>query len=558
MELIQNKDINSFINNKKCENNNFNNKFTSKENNTFSNTNFNSSTNNNINNSEPNYIAILDKKFGLIKKLGEGSTAKVYLCYPLKDTNLEKKLYSIKILKQEKFNEEMFNLETSLLSSINNENVLHIYAHGKGKKVKANDKIKEVYYIVMEFMQHGNLLQYITNISSKPGENIGFGEVYSRLIFSQLLDGLEAIHNSDGVHRDIKPNNIMIGNDYKLKIVDLGFATKKSNNFLKQYLGTPTYVAPEIHLRKPYLGEFSDIFSLGVTLFILVTGSLPFRLPVPNDMMYQFFVRNDYVGFWRQRKIRVSVSFMQLFDNLVAFDYTQRPSISEIRKSKWMQETDYSLLPKLNEELKRREFIINQKLNKCNQINRQLNNNTNKGNNTNMKINRGLIEIGKVKRDEEIYNCHNIIEDKLIQNNNDPNKINININNNINKEMIIEKDEDLINISTLTILKSVENIKKNKENEYQGGMFIIVESNNLNEIMNEICKYLKYKGFNNVLKNANELSIFVKKDNFDVGLFFHNYKRNIIKINYLKQKGKSNDFEQFKKIIKNIKFQKKK
>lgn len=134
MELIQNKNINSFINNKQCENNNFNNKFTPKENNTFLNTNFNSSTNNNINNSEPNYIAILDKKFSLIKKLGEGSTAKVYLCYPLKDTNLEKKLYSIKILKQEKFNEEMFNLETSLLSSINNENVLHIYAHGKGKK----------------------------------------------------------------------------------------------------------------------------------------------------------------------------------------------------------------------------------------------------------------------------------------------------------------------------------------------------------------------------------------------------------------------------------------
>ena len=151
----------------------------------------------------------------------------------------------------------------------------------------------------------------------------------------------------------------MIGNDYKMKLVDLGFSSKKSNGFLKQYLGTPAYAAPEIHLRRPYLGEYSDIFSLGITLFVLVTGSLPFRLPVPNDMLYQFFVRNDYIGFWRQRKVRVSVSFMQLFDNLIAFDYTQRPSISEIRKSKWIKETNFNLMPQFLEELKRREYIIN-------------------------------------------------------------------------------------------------------------------------------------------------------------------------------------------------------
>ena len=81
-------------------------------------------------------------------------------------------------------------------------------------------------------------------------------------------------------------------------------------------------------------------------------------------MLYQFFVRNDYIGFWRQRKVRVSVSFMQLFDNLIAFDYTQRPSISEIRKSKWIKETNFNLMPQFLEELKRREYIINEKSNK--------------------------------------------------------------------------------------------------------------------------------------------------------------------------------------------------
>ena len=522
------------------------------------------SVQNSHNNTNDNFqfIAILDEKYGLIQKIGEGSTSKIYLGYPLNNENSVTNLCSIKILKSEKLNVEMFNSEVSLLKSIKSENVLHIYDHGKGKKIKSNGKSKEVYYIIMELMQHGDLIKYISNISPNSNENIGFGENYARLIFAQLLDGLEAIHNSDAVHRDIKPDNIMIGNDYKLKYVDLGFSTKKSNILLKQYLGTPAYAAPEIHIRRPYLGEYSDIFSLGVTLFVLVTGSLPFRLPVPNDMLYQFFVRNDYIGFWRQRKVKVSISFMQLFDNLVAFDYTQRPSISEIRKSKWMQETDFSLMPKLIDELKRRECIINQKLNKVQ------NNNDN-----NIKPNKGLIEIQKVKKDEEIYNYQKYINNNTTKNNN-INKVNLpnihisnkkeDFKNVIQEEMMIEKEEELINLSSVSIVKHNENeiIKDNINNnkigkKYEDGICIMVENNNLIKIMTDICKYLKNKGFNNVTINNNDLNIFVNNDKIEVFLFFENYRKNIIKINYIKKKGITKEFSQFKKIIKNIKFRKK-
>ena len=512
------------------------------------------------------YEAILEKKYGLIKKIGEGSTSKIYLGYPLNNEIIEQRFYSIKILKTEKLNIEMFNSEVSLLQSIKSENVLSIYDYGKGKKVKNNGKSKEVYYIIMEFMQHGDLIKYISNVSSKVNENIGFGEEYGRLIFTQLLDGLEAIHNSDGVHRDIKPDNIMIGNDYKMKLVDLGFSSKKSYGFLKQYLGTPAYTAPEIHLRRPYLGEYSDIFSLGITLFVLVTGSLPFRLPVPNDMLYQFFVRNDYIGFWRQRKVRVSVSFMQLFDNLVAFDYTQRPSISEIRRSKWLQETNFNLMPQFLEELKRREYIINEKLNK----------NINKDNN--IKPNTPLIEIQKVKKDEEIYNYQKYINTQN-DNNNINNKTNLpntnanekttikeDYNNSSQKEMIIEKEEELIKLSSVSIVKTHENemIKDNKNNNINNKIgnknedviYIMVAENNLIKIMTEIYKYLKNKDFNNVDINMNELKIFVNSDKIRVFLFFENYKKNIIKINYVKKKGTTKDFSQFKKVIRNLKFRK--
>ena len=516
-----------------------------------SNINFDSSENQNSNTSFE-FIAILDQKYGLIKKIGEGSSGKVFLGYPLNNNKIEKKFYSIKIFKSDKFNLEMFNSEINLLESIKHENVLHISEYGKGNKIKLNGKTKEVYYIIMEYMEHGDLLKYITNISSKPGENIGFGEHYGRLIFSKLLDGLEAIHNSDTVHRDIKPENIMIGKDYKFKFVDLGFATKKSNAFLNKYMGTPAYSPPEIHLRRPYLGEYSDIFSLGITLFVLVTGSLPFRLSVPNDTLYQFFVRNDYIGFWRQRRVKVSVSFMQLFDNLVAFDYTQRPSISEIRRSKWMQETDFNLEPKLIQELMRREAILNSKIKK--EINDKKNDNN------------VIFGFKRAKRDEEIYDCQNFMNDNkngdknvdIINNMKNDNKGKI--NNNINKEMVIEKEKgkkEEVKIASFDSMKSIDNevIKDNKiDNEIKLGMCIIVHNNNLNNIMTEICKYLKTKGFNNITKNPNELNIIVSNNNLEAILYFYKFKKDIIKITYNKIRGTNKDLEQLKKMIKNLKF----
>ena len=517
-----------------------------------SNINFDSSENQNSNTSFE-FIAILDQKYGLIKKIGEGSSGKVFLGYPLNNNKIEKKFYSIKIFKSDKFNLEMFNSEINLLESIKHENVLHISEYGKGNKIKLNGKTKEVYYIIMEYMEHGDLLKYITNISSKPGENIGFGEHYGRLIFSKLLDGLEAIHNSDIVHRDIKPENIMIGKDYKFKFVDLGFATKKSNIFLNKYMGTPAYAPPEIHLRKPYLGEYSDIFSLGITLFVLVTGSLPFRLSVPNDALYQFFVRNDYIGFWRQRRVKVSVSFMQLFDNMVAFDYTQRPSISEIRKSKWMQETDFSLEPKLIQELMRREAILNEKIKK--EINEEESNN-----NT-------IFGFKRAKRDEEIYDCQNFMNENKNGEKNIDNNININmkndnqreiIKNNVNKEMAIEKEnKEEVKLASLDSMKSIDNevIKENKiDNDIKLGICLIVHNHNLNNIMTEICRYLKTKGFNYITKNPNELNIIVSNEHIEAILYFHKFKNDMIKITYNKTRGTNKDLEQLKKMIKNLKF----
>ena len=288
-------------------------------------------------------IAILNNKYNLIKKIGKGATASVYLGYEIDD--ISQKLYSFKIMNQ-KTPIEIIEKEAKILSNLNGENTIKIYSHGKGKMINLKSKKeKEIYYLMLEYLQNGELLMYIYLTK-------GFGEIFGRLIFLNLLEAVEEVHNSNIVHRDIKIDNIMISDDFKLKLVDFGFATEK-NGLLNSYLGTPSYAAPELFLSTPYIGEYIDIFSLGVTLFVIVTGTFPFKSAFINDESYKYFYKNDYLNFWLKKKdLNLSISFMELFDSLCAFEPSQRPSISEIKNSKWMKEINIDYMQKLKDELK--------------------------------------------------------------------------------------------------------------------------------------------------------------------------------------------------------------
>ena len=289
-----------------------------------------------------------------------------------------------------------------------------------------NKQPKEVYYIVMEYLEHDELLKYITNVV--PGENIGFGEDFGRLIFAQLLEGLEAMHNLNICHRDIKPNNIMIGGEnYLLKYIDFGFGTDQTGK-LNSFLGTTNYASPELHLKRPYFGKSEDIFSLGVTLFVLVMGCLPFKMAVSNDILYKFFIKSDYVEFWTKRMVEVSPSFMELFENMVAFDYSQRPSISEIKESSWMKEINWDLMPYLKQE-----FILREEKIKINE----------------QKIKDNLkLEINNLKT-KSIFS---LLETKQ--------QIR---NSKLTKESIINNDNKIKDNEITTVKKVKNNIQQNKE-----------------------------------------------------------------------------------------------
>ena len=393
----------------------------------------------------------------------------------------------------EKIDLEVFKNEINLLEKIDHKNVLKIFAYGYGSKISLNKsknkKPKEFFYIVMEYLEHGELYKYITNVTKE--DNIGFGENFGRLIFSQLLDGLEAIHNLNICHRDIKLNNILIGdNDYTLKYVDFGMATE-SQSKLETFLGTPNYAAPELHLKIPYYGKSEDIFSLGVTLFVLVTGRLPFKMALPNDSLYQYIARGDYIEFWKKQLLDVSPSFMDLFDNMIAFDYTQRPSISEIRQSSWMKEINWDLYPLLKQE-----FILR--------------------------------------------------EEKIIINEDNKRKIIFDKNKSIN---LFELNKLIYNNN---ILNSEESTEESNINKNQETLKIKTRNKNLLYQINNIKKLLKKNGFIKFGGNIKKYELEITNGEVDIFLNLRKYKNGYLKLNYYKISDSPESFEMFKKVVVNI------
>ena len=110
-------------------------------------------------------------------------------------------------------------------------------------------------------------------------------EDQAKLIFRQIAEGVAYLHGEKIVHRDLKLENILISDDKIIKIIDFGFSTSvKGDKKLQFSCGTPHYMSPELAQKKDYLGPPADIWALGVLLFIMLTGKLPFFGDFEDDL----------------------------------------------------------------------------------------------------------------------------------------------------------------------------------------------------------------------------------------------------------------------------------
>ncbi|XP_033100172.1 testis-specific serine/threonine-protein kinase 5-like [Anneissia japonica] len=180
-------------------------------------------------------------------------------------------------------------------------------------------------YIIMEYVPGGDLLDYINNKGH-------LSECESRRIFHQLLDVMTYLHNLDVVHRDIKCENILMDRQNNIKLADLGFATFcDRSNFLKTACGSYVYTAPEIHEGGSYDGKMADIWSMGVVLYAMLCGRLPFRDDDFNILMASFRKR-EKLHFHK----KVSKDCRAFVRSMICLDWENRATVDDLKHSDWL------------------------------------------------------------------------------------------------------------------------------------------------------------------------------------------------------------------------------
>lgn len=203
---------------------------------------------------------MIGDRYEILDKIGTGGMSDVYKA---KDHKLNR-FVAVKVLKQE-FSENTnfvskFRVEAQAAAGLVHPNIVGVYDVGEEDGIN---------YIVMELVEGITLKKYIEKKS-----RLSIKEAISIAI--QVSMGIEAAHNNHIIHRDIKPQNIMISRDGKVKVMDFGIAkAATSNTITSNVMGSVHYTSPE-QARGGFSDEKSDIYSLGCTLFEMVTGHVPF------------------------------------------------------------------------------------------------------------------------------------------------------------------------------------------------------------------------------------------------------------------------------------------
>ena len=203
---------------------------------------------------------VLGERYEALSKIGAGGMADVYKG---KDTMLNRYV-AIKVLKKEyRENKDFvrkFRSEAQAAAGLLNPNIVNVYDVGEDRGL---------YYMVMELVEGITLKEYI----QKKGK-LSTKEAISIAI--QMCTGIEAAHKHNIIHRDIKPQNIIISKEGKVKVTDFGIARAvDSNTVSSNAMGSVHYVSPE-QARGGYCDAKSDIYSVGITMYEMITGRVPF------------------------------------------------------------------------------------------------------------------------------------------------------------------------------------------------------------------------------------------------------------------------------------------
>ncbi|KAL4439129.1 hypothetical protein ABPG74_008904 [Tetrahymena malaccensis] len=253
----------------------------------------------------------------LSKTIGRGTFGKVKLGIH----NLTNEKVAIKILEKRMIqgDQDMLSVqsEISILKSVYHPNISQLY-----QIIETNDCL----YLVLEYAQNGELFDFIVRKRR-------LTEQETCLVFAQMLNALEYLHDLGVSHRDLKPENLLFDYKYELKLVDFGLSKicQEVDQQLYTCCGSPCYASPETISSQPYVGRYVDLWSCGIILFAMLCGYLPFD----DDNQASLFAKIISCEYYIPTDISPEASY--LIRGLLKKDPIQRLSIQEIKNSAFYQ-----------------------------------------------------------------------------------------------------------------------------------------------------------------------------------------------------------------------------
>ncbi|XP_063159906.1 serine/threonine-protein kinase MARK1 isoform X3 [Candoia aspera] len=252
--------------------------------------------------------------YRLLKTIGKGNFAKVKLARHV----LTGREVAVKIIDKTQLN------PTSLQKLFREVRIMKILNHPNIVKLFEVIETEKTLYLVMEYASGGEVFDYLVAHGRMK-------EKEARAKFRQIVSAVQYCHQKCIVHRDLKAENLLLDGDMNIKIADFGFSNEFTvGNKLDTFCGSPPYAAPELFQGKKYDGPEVDVWSLGVILYTLVSGSLPFDGQNLKELRERVLRGKYRIPFY------MSTDCENLLKKLLVLNPIKRGSLEQIMKDRWM------------------------------------------------------------------------------------------------------------------------------------------------------------------------------------------------------------------------------